>query len=187
MFTRFSCGLDPLSFDSKIYRCLPLTIPASMYEIWKLYVNNLSSYCVRMKVLTKFNCDLDNWSFDPKMYRYVSLANLHLCMKYESCTLTTSQVIVPEPKCWQSSVATLTFDRLSPKCIYVGIFHLPPRIYVSNMKPLRWLIAKLLCRKQSVDGQTGGQTDGPTNLIPIPRIAYWNTKLHEPEVASHGG
>ena len=33
--------------------------PVSMYEIWKLYVENYSSYCVRTKVLTKFRCDLD--------------------------------------------------------------------------------------------------------------------------------
>ena len=33
--------------------------PASMYEIWKVYVENYSSYRVRTKVLTKFSCDLD--------------------------------------------------------------------------------------------------------------------------------
>ena len=30
-----------------------------MYEIWKLYVKNYSSYHVRTKLLTKFRCDLD--------------------------------------------------------------------------------------------------------------------------------
>ena len=60
-------------------------------------------------------CDLDLWPFEPKMYRYLSLTILHLCMKYESFTLKTIQVIVSEPKCWQSSVLTLTFEFLTPK------------------------------------------------------------------------
>ena len=57
------------------------------------------------------------WPFDPKMYRYLTLTILHLCMKYQSCTLKTTQVIVLEPKSWQSSVVILTFDLLTPKCI----------------------------------------------------------------------
>ena len=82
------------------------------------------------KVLTKFRCDLE--PFDPKMYRYLPLTILHLCMKYESCTLKTTQVIVSELKCelkcGQSSVVTLTFYHLTPKCI--GIFPTPSCIYV---------------------------------------------------------
>ena len=97
-----------------------------MYDIWKLYVENYSlmnmdtqysSYPIRTKVLTKFSCDLD-----LKTYRYLRLTilHLHVCMKYESCTLKNTQVIMSEPKCWQSSSVTLTFDLLTPKCI--GIF-----------------------------------------------------------------
>ena len=68
--------------------------PTSMYEIWRMYVENYSSYRVRTKVLTKFHCDIDLWPFDPKMYRYLPLTILHLCMKYERCTLKTTQIIV---------------------------------------------------------------------------------------------
>ena len=35
--------------------------PTSMYEIWRMYVENYSSYRVRTKVLTKFHCDIDLW------------------------------------------------------------------------------------------------------------------------------
>ena len=123
-----------------------------MYEIWKLYVENKSTYRVRTKVLTNFSCGPDLWTqkcrpFDPKMYRYLSLTILHLWMKYESCTLKTSPVIVSEPKCWKSSVVTLTFDFLTPKCI--GIFLLPSYSYVWNMKAVRWKLLKLSCPKKS--------------------------------------
>ena len=111
VFTKFRCDLDLWPFDPKMYRYLPLTIFHLCMKLWlwKLYVENYPSYCVRTKVLTKFRCDLDLWTADPKMYRYLPLTILHLCMKYESCTLKTTQVIVSEPKCWQSSVVTLTF------------------------------------------------------------------------------
>ena len=82
-------------------------------------------------------------------------------MKYESCTLKTSPVILSEPKCWQSSVVTLTFDLLTPKC--KGIFLSPSYIYVWNMKAVRWKIVKLSCRNQSVDRQTKGLTDRQTD------------------------
>ena len=102
--------------------------PSCIY-VWKLYIENYSSYRVRTKVLTKFCCDLELWHFDPKMCRYLSLALLHLCMKYESCTLKTSQVIVSEPKCWQCSVVNLTFDLLTPKCIKVSSSCHPASMY----------------------------------------------------------
>ena len=138
-----------------------------MYEHWKLYVDNYSSYCVRTKVLTKFltfhllipkcigiflspfciyvlnmkavcwyrvktkvlrklRCDLDLWPLDLKIYPYLPLAILHLCMKYERCTLKITQVIVSEPMSWQSSVVTLTFHHLTQKCISIilTILHL---------------------------------------------------------------
>ena len=104
-----------------------------MYEIWRLYIENYSNYCVTPKVLTKFRCDLDIGLFDPKMYKYLLLTILHLLMKYQSCTLKTTQVIVSEPKCWQSSVVS---DLWTPKCI--GIFLSPSCIYVWNMKVVCW-------------------------------------------------
>ena len=97
--------------------------PSSMYEIWKLHVANYSSYRVRTKVLTKFRCDLD--LFDPKMYGYLHTI-LHLCMKYEGCTLKTTQVIVSEPKCWQSLGVTLTFR---PHNVFESFSHHPAYIY----------------------------------------------------------
>ena len=102
--------------------------PVSMYEVWKLYVENYASYCVRTKVLTKFS-DLDLWRFffNSKMYRHLLLTILHLCMKYENFTLKTTPVIMSEPKCLESSVSTLIFDLLIPKCI--SIFLSPFCIY----------------------------------------------------------
>ena len=81
-----------------------------MYEIWKQYVGNYSSYRVRTKALTKISCYLDLWPLDPKIYKYLPFAILHLCMKYESCTLKITQVIMSETMCWQSSTMILTFD-----------------------------------------------------------------------------
>ena len=100
-----------------------------------------------LKMLTKFRSDLDLWPFEPKIYRYLPLAILHLCMKYESYTLKTTEVIVSTPKCWQSSAVTLTFDLLTPKC--TGIFLSPSCIYVWNMKAVRWKLSKLLRQNQS--------------------------------------
>ena len=118
-----------------------------MSKICKLYFENYCSYRVRTKELTKFICDLDFWPFNNKMDRNVPLTILHLCAKYESCTLKTTRVIVSEPMCWQSSVVTLTFHILTPKCI--GIFHSPSWIYVWNMKAVYWKLFKLSCQNQS--------------------------------------
>ena len=90
------------------------------YESWE----NYPSYRVRTKVLTKFSCDLDLctlkcigaflspsciyiWNvyvenYWSDLWPQNPLTVLHLCMKYESCTLETTQVIVSEPKCWQT-------------------------------------------------------------------------------------
>ena len=125
--------LWPWPFNNKMYRYHPLTIlHQCMLHVWKLYIENYSSYRVRTNVLIMFSCDLDLWPFDSKMYRYLSITILHICMKYESCTLKITQVIVSEPKCCQSSIVTLTFDLLIPK--YIGIFPAPSCIYVYNMK-----------------------------------------------------
>ena len=45
-------------------------------------------------------------------------------MKYERCTLKTTQVIVSEPKCWQSSLVTLTFDPKMYRYLPLTILHL---------------------------------------------------------------
>ena len=126
-----------LNFEPLTLKCKGTFLshhPASMYEIWKLYVENYSSYCVRTKMC--WQSSVVTLAFDPKMYRYLPFTILHLCIKYESCTLKTSQVIMSEPKCWQSSVVTLTFDLLTPKCI--GIFLSSSCIYACNIKAVRW-------------------------------------------------
>ena len=100
----------------------------------------------------KLSADKDQlwpWPLDPKMYRYLPLTILRLCMKYESCTLKSTQVIMLEPKFWQSVVVTLTFDLLTPKCI--GIFLSPSCIFVWNMKAVPWKLLKLSCQNKSVN------------------------------------
>ena len=52
------------------------------------------------------------WPFDPKMYIYLPLTILHLCMKYESCMLKTTQVIVSEVLTDGQTTPTLTGHRL---------------------------------------------------------------------------
>ena len=132
--------------------------PASMYEIWKPYIENCSSYRVRTKVL---KVTLWPWPLDPKMYRYLPLTILHLCIKYESCTLKTNQVIVSEPKCWQSSVVTLTFELLTLK--FIGIFLSPSCIYVWNMKAVSWKLLKLSCQK--------------TTQVIVSEPKYWQSSI----------
>ena len=121
-------------------------------KAWRLYDENYSSYYVRTKVLTKFSCDLDLWIFDPKMYRYLPLAIMCLCMKYESCMLTTAQVIVSEPKCWRTDRQTdgLTWF-LKGACLVAG----------------PWKLLKLSCQSQSVN---------KVRLWPCP-VAFW-TKMY---------
>ena len=131
VLTKFTCDLDLWPIDLKINGVFSSHHPASMYEIWKLYFENywcqnhsvdkvqlwprpfdqkcigifLSQYCIyvwNMKAvhwkLVKLSCQnpsvdkvqLWPWPLDFKMYRYLPLAILHLCMKYESCTLKTN-------------------------------------------------------------------------------------------------
>ena len=80
---------------------------------------------------------------------------------YGMSTLKTTQVIVSEPKCLQSSVVTWIFDLLTPKC--KGVVLSSSRTYAWNMKDICWKLIKLSCQNQSIDRQT----DGRTNLIPI--------------------
>ena len=67
--------------------------------------------------------------------------------------LKTTQVIVSEPKCWQSSVLTVTVDFFTHKCI--GIFLLPSCIYARNMKAAHWkttqaIVSETKCWQSSV-------------------------------------
>ena len=109
-----------------------------------IFVWNVKSVCqtywryrVRTKPETKLKSSLDLWPFNPKMYKHL----LDQCMKYESCALKITQVIVSEAKCWQSSVATLTFDLLTPKSI--GVFLSLSSICVWNIKFVGWEIVEL--------------------------------------------
>ena len=112
------------TFDILIPKCIGIFLSPSCIVVWNvkcLRWKLLELNRVRTKVLTKLSCYLEIWPLNPKMYRYLPLTILHRCMKYESCALKTSQVIVSEPKCWQSSVVTLTFDILIPN-VYVSSF-----------------------------------------------------------------
>ena len=121
-----------------------------MHEIWKLYVENYSSYRVRTKSLTKFRCDLDLWPLDPKMYWYLSLNILRLCMKHERCTLKTTQVIVSGPKCWQSSVMTLTFDPKMYGYLSLAILHLCMKYESCKMKTNQFIVSEPKCWQSSI-------------------------------------
>ena len=92
VLTKFRCDLDLWPLTPK---GIPVGISLSPSCI---YVWNMKA--VRWK-LVKLSCQNQCWqrsivtlTFDPKMYRYFSLPNLHLCMKCESCTFKTSEVIV---------------------------------------------------------------------------------------------
>ena len=133
-----------------------------MYEIWKLYVENYSSwqssvtstfdlFTPKCKLL-KLSCQNQSvykvqwpWPLDPKMYRYLSHHPASMYEIWKLFMLKTTQLLVSESKCWHSSVVTFTFD---PKCI--GIFLSPSCIYVWKMKAVRWKLLKILCQNQSV-------------------------------------
>ena len=144
VLTKFSCDLDLW-----IPNCIGIFLSPSCIYVWNM--NAVHWKLVKLSCQNQSNdkVQLWPWPFDPKMYRYLPLTILHLCMKYESCKLKTSQVIVSEPKCWQSSIVTSTFDLLTPKCI--GIFLLRSCIYVWNMKAVHWKLLKLSFQNQRVD------------------------------------
>ena len=87
-------------------------------------------YCVRTKVLTKFSCDLHRWSIYPKLYMYLPFTILHLRIKYESCTLNTTQFIVSEQKCWLSKFSCdLHLWPIDPKMYrYLSLTILHPKL-----------------------------------------------------------
>ena len=109
--------------DPKIY--IDIFSPSCIY-VW-----NMKAVRWQLLKLLFQNQSVDKipfwpWPFDPKIYRYLPLTILHLCMKYESCTLKITQVIVSEPKCWLSSVATLTFWSQN---VWVSSSHHPASMY----------------------------------------------------------
>ena len=97
------------------YRIRTKMFPSCIY-VWYMKAvswENYSSYRVKTKVLTKFSCDLDlctlkcigvflspsspiqSTSLEMSEVECMGLLTiLHLYMKYESCTLKTTQVIV---------------------------------------------------------------------------------------------
>ena len=89
-------------------------------------------------------------AFDPKRYRYLTVTILHLCMKYESCTLRTTQVIVSEPKCWQTSVVTLTFDLKMYRCLPLTILHLCMKYGMCTLKTIHVIVSGQNVDKSSV-------------------------------------
>ena len=117
-----------------------------MYKIWKLYVENYSKLSCQNQ--NRWQSSVVTLTFDlliPKAQMILvsfSCNILRLCMKHERCTLKTTQVIVSGPKCWQSSIVTLTFEPLTPKCM--GIFLLPSCIYVWNMKAVKWKLIEFI-------------------------------------------
>ena len=134
-----------LTFDLLTPKSIGIFLLSSCIYVW-----NMKAVPWKLLKLSCQNQSVDKvqlwlWPFDliMKIYRYLPLSILHLCMKYESCTLKTTQVTVPEPKCWQSSAVTLTFDLLTQKCI--GIFLSSSCSYVWNMKAVRWKLLKLSC------------------------------------------
>ena len=127
--------------------------PASMYEIWRLYVEKLLKLSCQNQNVDKV--PLWPWPFDSKMYRYLPLTILHLFMKYESCTLKTSRYRVnqkdDEVQLWPWPLIFWPH--------HVCVFLSPSCIYVWNMRAVRWKLLKFSCQNQRVDGQTDGQPD----------------------------
>ena len=82
------------------------------------------------------------------------------------------------PKCWQSSVVTLTLDLLTPKCI--GIVASPSCIYLWNMTAVRWKVnvSEPKCWQSSVVTLTFDLlTPKCIGIVPSPYCIYvWNMK-----------
>ena len=144
MLTKFRDDLDLLT-----PKCIGIFLSPSCIYVWNMKAVrwNYSSYPFRTKVLTKFCCDLHLWLVSPKINRYLPLTILYLCMKYESCTLKTTQVILSEPNSWQSSMVTLT---VGSQNVLISSSHRPSS-NVWNMKAIRWKQLKLSCQNQSLD------------------------------------
>ena len=71
-------------------------------------------------------------------------------MKYESCMLKTTQVIVSETKCWQSSVVTLTFDPQIYSNLSLTILHLRMKYESCTLKTTQVIVPVPKCWQSSV-------------------------------------
>ena len=117
---------------------------SSFYKKWKLYIEKYSSFCVKLMCFLSFwpwpltpkcyrvktsvgRTRLLPWPLNPKLNRYLWLIILHICMKYESFMLKTTQVIVSESKCWQCSVCDLDFWTI--KVLQASSTHHPAFMY----------------------------------------------------------
>ena len=85
-----------------------------------------------------------------KMYRNIYLTILHLYMKYETCTLKTIPVIASEPKCWQNSVVTLTFDPKMYGYLPLTILHLGMKYENYTLKTTQVIVSVQKCWQSSV-------------------------------------
>ena len=114
-----------------------------MYKIWKLYVKTYLSYRVRTKVLTKLS--LWPWPLKNKKYRYLPLTILHQCTKYENYPSYCS-----EPKCWQSSVVTLTFGPQMYRYLPLTILHLCMKYENCMLKTTQVIMSEPKCWPSSL-------------------------------------
>ena len=98
------------------------------------------------------NLQLWPWPLHLIMYRCLPLTILHLCMKYESWTLNTTQVIVSESKCRQSSVVTLTFDLFTSKCIgiFLTMLHLCMKYERCTLKTTQVVVSEPKCWQSAI-------------------------------------
>ena len=119
--------------------------PASMYEIWKLYLENYSRYCVRTKVLTKFSCDIDLWT--PKCIG-IFLSPSCICKKsvcWKLLKVLCQSQSVYKVQLWPWPFDPKMFDLLIPKCTSILS---PSCIYVWSMKAVHWKLLKFSCQNQ---------------------------------------
>ena len=109
------------SFDLDLFipKCIGIFLSPSCIYVW----NMKALRCKLLKLSCQNKSKVQSRPLDPKVYRY--LFSHHSASMYEISMLKTTQVIVSEPECWQSSV--LTFD---PKMyIYVSFIYHPVSMY----------------------------------------------------------
>ena len=111
VLTKFSCDLDLLT-----PKCISMfLLPPSCSYVWNMIA-------VPWK-LTKLSCQ--NQSVDKVQLWLLTPKCIGIFLSL-SCALKITQVIVLEPKCWQSSGVTLTFW---PQNVQVSSSHHPASMY----------------------------------------------------------
>ena len=133
-----------LNFDPLISKCKGKFLSPSCIYVWKLYVENYSSHCVRPQVLTKFRCDLD--FLTPKC---IGISSHHPASMYEILKLYVENYSSNRVRTKVLIKFCCDLYLWIPKCI--SIFLSPSCIYVCNMKAVRWKLLKLSSQNQSVD------------------------------------